>query len=230
MKEKSNVMSGRIVQLDADTHQAVQALLPWYVTQRLPPQDLAHVQTHLADCPRCQAELAHERKLQAAYAEIDAPAGDVEHGWAAMRAQMAADGKRSNPLAELMPWLRDGAAGLHRQWRAGAPWLRWGLAAQFAVIAMLVAAVLTTAPAYHLLGNTAGPAQGNLVVKFRPDATENDLRQALRDSGARLVDGPTVTDAYVLNVSEAQRSTALARLRAQRAVALAESLDAGGSR
>ena len=60
-----------------DSHQEVQALLPWYVTQRLSGEELVRVVMHLADCPRCQADLDIERKLQAAHLQI-ATSGDVE--------------------------------------------------------------------------------------------------------------------------------------------------------
>ena len=47
-----------VVPLDTDMHHAVQALLPWYLTQRLDSEDVARVEAHLAGCPSCQAELA----------------------------------------------------------------------------------------------------------------------------------------------------------------------------
>jgi hypothetical protein len=62
-------------------------------------------------------------------------------------------------------------------------------------------------------------------VRFRPDATEQELRDALRDSNARLVHGPTSTDAYVLAVPAEHVNDAVARLRARRVVLLVESLD-----
>ena len=49
----------------------------------------------------------------------------------------------------------------------------------------------------------------------------------VRASGARMVDGPTVTDAYVLSVPAAKATDALARLRAEPSVRLAQPLAAG---
>jgi hypothetical protein len=63
---------------------------------------------------------------------------------------------------------------------------------------------------------------------FRPDTTEHDLRQLLLRNEARLVDGPTVSDAYVLRVAPDRRSAALSRLRADRNVVLAEAIDGDG--
>ena len=51
------------------------------------------------------------------------------------------------------------------------------------------------------------------------------MRSALRQSGASLVGGPTDADAWLLSVPSAQRSVALARLRADREVVMAEPID-----
>ena len=65
------------------------------------------------------------------------------------------------------------------------------------------------------------------MVVFRPDTPEREMRRILQASGARVVDGPTATDAYLLAVPAAQAAPALARLRAERAVTLAQPLAAG---
>jgi hypothetical protein len=103
-------------------------------------------------------------------------------------------------------------------------WLRWAAAAQLAVIAVLgtLLARGDGEAAYHALG--AARPQGNVVVVFRPDTPERELRRIVQSSGARVVDGPTVTDAYVLDVPAAEAPRALARLRGERAVTLAQPL------
>jgi hypothetical protein len=94
-------------------------------------------------------------------------------------------------------------------------------------------------PAYHALGNTplttpatpGAPATGGAaLVRFRPDATEADIRRALQRSGARLVDGPTATDAYLVRLPPERYAESLALLRGQPAVQLAEALEAAGTR
>ena len=67
---------------------------------------------------------------------------------------------------------------------------------------------------------------GNLVVIFRPDASEQAIRETLRANGARMVGGPTAADAYVLSVPGAARTLALSRLRGSASVVLAEPVDA----
>lgn len=67
--------------------------------------------------------------------------------------------------------------------------------------------------------------RGDVIVVFRPDAQAQDLTRALRDSGARLVDGPTAADAYVLAVAPADRAAALAKLKADDDIVMAEPID-----
>jgi hypothetical protein len=79
--------------------------------------------------------------------------------------------------------------------------------------------------AYRALG-AAAPAAGNLVVVFKPDTTEAEMRRILQARGARLSDGPTVTGAYVLALPAPLAPAALTSLRAEPAVTLAEPLGA----
>jgi hypothetical protein len=76
---------------------------------------------------------------------------------------------------------------------------------------------------YQALGSASSAPSANAVVVFRPDATEAQIRAALRTSDARLVGGPTVTDAYLLQMP-GDGAAALKRLRAQPAVLRVESL------
>jgi hypothetical protein len=89
---------------------------------------------------------------------------------------------------------------------------------------------LGRADRYHAL--SAGPAEssGDMMVIFRPETPERSLRETLRASHARLVGGPTDADAYVLSVPMAERAAALARLRAQADILVAQPIDPGGER
>lgn len=229
-------MNGHTVKLDDPAHEATQALLPWYAADRLDAPDSAAVRRHLADCPACRAELEVERRVQAAAALPDggvaagpgeatgmagagagAVAGlDVERALAALLPRLAPEAPAAAPAR---PWWRRAAAN-------DASWLRWALAAQFVVIAGLVLLLARPAAdggAYRVLG--AGAGAGNLVVVFKPGTAERDLRRILQANGAHVVDGPTVTDAYLLSVPDPR--AARARLRAEPAVVLAETLDGG---
>jgi anti-sigma factor RsiW len=195
-----------VLPLDADGHDRVEALLPAYAAGRLVPADHAEVETHLAGCARCRAELGFDQALRSVPAEP--LSADPDAGWAALRARIA------TPAAMPAP-------------RRANPW-PWFFGGQIALTAVLLAMLLWRPPAqeslYRGLGPAASPA-ANALVMFRPDATEFQIRAALQSGGARLVDGPTATQAYLLRLPRAD-ADALATLRRQPGVALAESLDA----
>jgi hypothetical protein len=208
----------RIIPLDADRHEEIRKLLPWYETGRLEAAEAARVEAHLRDCSDCLAELRSERELHAVVAGLEL---DVEHGWSELRSRL-----------EAHPTAPDRTAGRAkvRAVLAG-PGRRWALAA---TVALAVAAGLALprfepAARYRTLGAAPPAAAGNLIVVFQPDTAERDLRGALRASGARLVDGPTAADAYVLRAPAESRPAALAKLRNDPHVVLAEPIDPAGS-
>jgi anti-sigma factor RsiW len=209
----------------ADPCHRTRHLLPWYAVGSLDEADRARVDAHLVSCAAFRAELASERSL---HAEIAALPVDVENGWAALRERVARRERRPRFVLGVAAALQ-GAGG---DWSLAAPWLKWSLAGQFALLlgALGVLALPRTAPAsYHALGLSTASRTGDIVVVFRPDITEARLRGLLEASGARVVDGPTSTDAYLLFTPLSQRPSALAQLRGAREVTLAEPVDAQGS-
>jgi anti-sigma factor RsiW len=206
-----------ILPLASDEHQAVQELLPWYVNGTLGSAEDARVQAHLAHCPRCQGDAAWQARLRQAPTAGPAEPGAVDRDWAALRRRLQSQG---------------GHAPGHRS-----PTPRWlptnGLRLATGALAVtglaLALAWLRPAPhdeTYHALGAAPNSMAANALVVFRPDATEAQIRLALRANGARLVGGPTVTDAYLLQLPPG----ALARLRTDAAVARVESLEAEAPR
>ncbi|MBS0444311.1 MAG: zf-HC2 domain-containing protein [Proteobacteria bacterium] len=204
-----------IVRFETDVHTTVQALLPWYATRQLDADDLALVESHLAGCERCRAELGVETQLRALQAEAPTgPLPDVDRGWQTLHAQIAADERRARPPAA---------------WR----WLRWALGAETVLVAALAGALLwpQSRPApggevYRALGAPAASRAADAIVMFSPDATEAQIRAALQAIGARIVGGPTSTHGYLLGLPSGGRAATIATLRRQPGVTLAESLDA----
>jgi anti-sigma factor RsiW len=206
-----------VVPLNPDAHAKVQELLPWYASGRLDAVEQADVETHLAACPRCRQALDAERRLLAAHRTLDT-ASDVDRGFAALRERIHRPGEPTQQP--------------RRRWRPPAlsVWLGGLALAQLAVIAALAGLLFAQSPGgdYRLLGASGAP-EASLVVKFRADATEADIRRAVRDSGARIADGPTASDAYLLSVPDGQAARAIERLRAHGAVTMAESLMPGSA-
>jgi hypothetical protein len=196
-----------------DKHESVQRLLPWMLSGTLDSDDLELIQPHLASCQECQAELDWQREIIAAAPAPD-PALDPERAFAAL-------------LPRLGP--QEARVGVLERWRealaANSAWLRWTALAQLATIGVLAAMLARPAPdpGYRALG-AAPHAGGDAVIMFKPDTTESEMRRILQASGARVVDGPTVTDAYVLALPPGQAAGALARQRAEQAVSLARPL------
>ncbi len=210
---------GNIIRLHGDEHHEIQALLPWYVNGRLEGEEHARVAAHLAACAECQADARFQRRLAA---EDAGPTADVEQGWRNMR-RMIEQAPARRPAFDI----GDRLAGA---WCRGGPWLGWAVAA--AAVIVVASPLLKPRPAatYHALGAPPAAAAANVVVVFRPDASEADLRRTLNLSHARVVDGPTPADAYMLRVPAAARDGAVAFLRAQSTVVLAQPIDAAGAR
>jgi anti-sigma factor RsiW len=219
------MMNGRIIPMRDEAHNEAVALLPWYAVGALAPDEAARVEAHLEGCAECQAELKFDRRIGPQIASLPL---DVERGWADMRRRITvpaappAAARRRNPVGPR----------LAAAWRASIPWLGGALAGQAAALVVLAGAwsgPVREAAAYHALGAAPGPRTGDIIVVFRPETPERALRDALLSSHARLVDGPTSTDAYLLKTPPGERTAALQALRRRAEVALAEPVDASGS-
>ncbi|MEO5882047.1 MAG: zf-HC2 domain-containing protein [Caldimonas sp.] len=204
-------MKARILSLDSDEHGAVQALLPWYANATLAAAERARVDAHLDACARCRADVEFQRHLCAT--PVAPPPGDVDSAWLALRARLDVPRADARPPAARAGWLAP-------RWLP----LALGLQAAFVLALAIAWLALPRAPEYRTLGAVASSPAANALVVFRPDATEVEIRRALRAADARLVGGPTVTDAYLLRLPDLGAGS-LARLRAEPAVARVESLE-----
>ncbi len=218
-------MSGQILHLEPDPHAAVQRLLPWYLTGRLETAEHDVVEAHLAQCPECRAELETERQWQLLQPGHGAQV-DVEDGWARMRARLAGEAA-AMPLPTTPPRRR---RWLPPMWPAAPrlPARAWAAPAMLSVaLVVAIGFTLRAAPVvgdYHALSAPAAVG-ATALVRFRPEATEAQIRQGLKDSGARLVDGPTVSDAYVVQLPREHYAAALDKLRQAPGFALVEALE-----
>lgn len=208
---------GHVVSFPADRHQEVQQLLPWYGTGTLDEADRALVDAHLGECAECREELGMEPALTAALASASP---DAETSWESLRMRAGAPAPRRS----------------HRRWTAAGrrlmrpESLKWVVAAQFVMLVALGVAALPASPVarqgdYHVLGDAPTGHTGNVLAMFRPDARVAELRRSLEANGARLVDGPTPAGAYLLQVPGGQNGHALAALRSDPNVTMAEPIE-----
>ena len=216
-------MTGRVVPLNASEHTAVDALLPWYVNGTLRGEELDRVEQHVAACPACRREVDWLRDVFAACAAM-APLPEAPPS-------RAVAGAVSGQQVRSQAWRTRAADG----WRSTPPWLRGLMAAQLAGLAILGTLVALDAgnqPLYRTLGSAAQPAPAGdpIAVIFDPTITEADLRRVVTRIGARVVDGPTTTHAFVLEVPAEQSQAAIEALRAEPMVRFAEPLGARAHR
>lgn len=223
---------------DATAHRDAQDALPWLANGTLVGAELARVRAHVDGCALCRADLAGLRTLHAAGHAPALPAAidgelDMDRAFARLLPQLDAVAQAHAP-----PPAPSAAQPIQHGWRArlaanDGRWLRTAAALQCCVIAVLALLLLrpstgldAAAGAYRALG--AGPgAQAALVVAFRPDTPERELRRIVLAGGARIVGGPTPTGAWLLATDAAPDQVAQ-RLRTEAAVLLAEPLAPAG--
>ena len=216
-------MTGRVLRFESAEHKVADVLLPWFVNGTLEGEELALVQRHLGGCLRCQQEVTWLRELRAACVAGEAMP-EASAAFRNLRRQLDAPSEG-----------RDSIARLHRSWDRSRLWSRWAIAAELAVIIVLGGLLLsgTEDPAlYRTLSarNATAPATGSLVVVFDPATAEAEVRRILRGAGARIVDGPTQANAYVLEVPSGQTGRAAQAIKAERAALLVEPLGPQGTR
>ena len=195
-------------------HDEAEELLPWYATGQLDAVDVATVERHLSSCASCRRQLAIERRLADEFQGLDP---QIDSGWALLRARIDAQPQRRFDPARS---LRDLWAILTR------PAVATLVTAQLAFVVLAGATLLSLSrPDYRALGSGQAPLAANILVMFRADATEADIRQALRQSGASLVGGPSSANAYLLHVAPDRRGAALTTLQSDDDVQLAQPID-----
>lgn len=213
-------MSGDVLPFDGSGHRAADALLPWFVNGTLDDEDRTGVVRHLRECARCRHEVIVLSRLQAFCATDRRSRVPMRDGGTAV-VRMKDIGARSG-TKDRMERLRD-------SWHRAPKWTRWAIAAQFVAIVGLTSIVAAqsggSASTYRTLGDSArANPPGSIAVAFAPGITERELRRIVEAAGGRIVDGPTMSNMFVVQVPARRRAEALATVRAEPAVVLAEPL------
>ena len=168
-------MSGRVLRFDDPEHEAVEALLPWFVNGTLDVDECSLVERHLKDCTRCGYEADSLRQLKTAYGE-SGMVPDAAQSLHKLRRKL------DKPRARrLLPRLFD----LTRFGRQSWLWVHWVVAGELAVILVLgMLLVFSGRPTtlYQTLGAADVPRHvaGSLVVVF--ELTEPDRHCGCRDA------------------------------------------------
>jgi anti-sigma factor RsiW len=194
---------------EADPHRHVTELVPWYVNGTLEGRDRAAVTAHLPGCPPCREEVARCQTLAAAVQSAVDAAG------------APGPGRLERVLAsiELLEATGVRRTGWRGRWGAGVEWLgdlfqctpipvRWGLAAQAALLVLVVGltawpGVRSPGAPYRTLADDGERRVGQeamIHVVFTEDITERELRTLLRRVEGRIVDGPSAVGLYTVDV------------------------------
>jgi anti-sigma factor RsiW len=195
-------------------HNEAEELLPWYATGRLDSDQRILVEQHLSACADCREQLTVERRL---IEEFRSLTPEVDAGWNRLR-------NRIQP--HQIPGMRSSHVRTNLRSMVRSPAVAMLAAAQIGFLILGGALLLSLSrPTYHALGAAPPPANADALIIFRGDATQDDVRRALRVANASIVGGPTATDAYLLRLPREQRQKALAGLRADHQVEMAEPID-----
>lgn len=198
-----------------EQHEEADALLPWYATGEIEPRDRAIVESHLATCGECREQLALERRL---VDEFQTHSPEVDSGWDRLRGRIQGPKRPADKFG----------SAVQEMWQLlTRPAVAALAAAELAIIAIGGAVLSFSQPAYQALGSAAAPASANALVMFRSTATEREIGAALKASGAKVVGGPSPTDAYMLHIPLGHRQAAIARLQSSQVVKLAQPIDGG---
>ncbi|MFZ6708218.1 zf-HC2 domain-containing protein [Undibacterium sp. TC9W] len=225
-----NTKTNQVHQSDESDHSQVQDLLPWYANNTLQADEQQLVRAHLQTCTACQDDLQWQQKLKAGEpAAITVP--DVDKAFARLLPKLdvqvpaAKVNNTNNFMARL--WTLFTADG-----KAPARWGMAVMAVQTAVIVGLVAFMALPRQddsSYRVLGN-GERSSGNIVVVFKPETTVKDIQRIMSINDARIIDGPTVTNAYLLNVDDARLEQSIRELRSEAGIELVESLGSGAAK
>ena len=206
-------MNGRVLKFEGSVHAETDRLLPWYVNDTLDENERRQVEQHLVECVHCQQEVSWLRDVGeqfAAHAEQDDVSPKMQHLHRRMERR-----RRASPSSPV--WQR-------RERR-----LAWLVALQAAVILGLGISLLGQRHVPYRTLSAPADKGALLVVVFNAQAREAQMRELVRESGARIVGGPTAQGAYVLRVPDTREAAAREMLAASPQVTLVEDLSSGGN-
>lgn len=215
-------------------HEAARELIPWWVTGRLSEAEGRQVESHLAQCAECRADVEVERRVVTAVRHRS-PVAYVPQVSMQKLLSRIEDVEREMPTRPVPEPARPNSASILA---AGA---RLRLAAGMLLgvgLGLLAAAgwqaTQTGAPAPYSTASTAETPTGRpaqLRVVFAPAISVEDLARVVAGNGLVIVDGPSESGVYGLAMAAGKEVAAaelLVRLRADPRVRFAESVTAEG--
>jgi anti-sigma factor RsiW len=196
-----------------DEREEIEMLLPWYVTGRLEPADMARVEAYLAAHP----EMARQLDLVGAELEetvaVNAALGTPSAAATARIVAALPAARPATAVRRALGRLWEQAETLFVAPTPGA--VRWAALAVAALVAVETAALVTLVSAPGERGGAYQTASGvdsgdgiAALVVFADAAKAPAISQLLTDFDARIVDGPKAGGIYKIRLRTEDRSPA----------------------
>lgn len=183
--------------VDAQIHERIWGLVPWFVSGRLSNEDALQVEAHIVTCEVCRDECALQAQIHDAIRDENSVAFASEASYRKLADRIEVSGHRKylggRPLVPLL------AAALALESVALIAWGSWAWLRQ------------DTAPASYVTLSSAEEAapvaEGSLVhVVFASQSTLENVQNLLQSIDGRLVDGPTASGVYTISLRSARGS------------------------
>lgn len=162
-------------------------LLPWYVNGTLDKTDHSQIEQHLAQCQQCQEEVAYLQQLRAQIKAVEQQySSPAELGLARLKQRIRVDNKPTNARRWFIP----------------------ALAAAAIVIIAQAGLLLNTNSEGHMQLMSA-PSQGQIQVRFVPDASAKGIAALLQSISGEIIQGPSALGIYHLHIDTSADNKAI---------------------
>ena len=180
----------------------VELLLPWYVSGKLSTAERREADEHLAQCSSCREELAQLRLIATRVREAAAGEESARDIFPQVKSRLQAL-SRPRPAAGGTSV----AEGLRRFFSPS--WVpATALVLLLAQSAALIWSLQRTEVRAPIASRGLASPVTRLNVTFEPTATEQQLREVLQDTHARVVGGPTSDGVYRVEIPTDDRAHA----------------------
>ncbi len=176
-------------------------LIPWYVQGTLDDFERREIEAQLAQDPALRAELAEQRRLAEQIASLDDVSAGIERSLAETRRRIeVADAKPQSRWSEMFETFGKRAKRNRIGVRVFVPGA--ALAAVVAAVLVLPPQQATEDASFETLTTPSViPEAMHLRVKVAEGVTELQLRHLFTSHDLRVVDGPSPTGVYTLEVA-----------------------------
>lgn len=203
----------------------VALLLPWFVTDRLPPEERDRVRAHVETCALCREELAdltqQRELLRSVYMEEPAPPHDLMPA-------LLSKVKTATRAPEPSRHPTQSTSDMVEEWFRTLLRPRWVPAFATLLIALQVGLLWwitahpleqpSSGPGGEVIERGLSPQGTRVMIVFNATARADQIRAVLGDLHGRIIDGPSPDGRYMVLLPASDSATldrSMAALRAR---------------